>query len=112
MNAAEEVNDEHSDKTFLYIVMEYLEGCSLEDWLDRYLSEEKPFPELLIRRIAKQTLEGLAHLQSLGRIHRDIKPSNIILDNHNNTKIIDFGFCIFSTFFSHPSCVAFSPSYY
>ncbi|KAF9033431.1 kinase-like protein [Hymenopellis radicata] len=80
---------------YLFIVMEYVDGCSLDHWLEQ---DAKPFPEVLLRRIAKQLLEGLVCMQSFGRVHRDIKPQNIVLDKHtNNIKIVDFGLSIYGT---------------
>ncbi|KAF9024627.1 kinase-like protein [Hymenopellis radicata] len=72
--------------------MEYVDGCSLDRWLEQ---DAKPFPEVLLRRIAKQLLEGLVCMQSFGRVHRDIKPQNIVLDKHSNIKIVDFGLSIY-----------------
>lgn len=74
-----------------YIVMEYLEGRSLRD----FLNEEKipALPQTL--GIIKQACAAIEAAHRLGIIHRDIKPDNIILlDSHDevaHVKILDFG---------------------
>ena len=70
-----------------YIVMEYLEGGTLEDLIE----EAGPLPP---REAAEITLEiadalGLAH--EGGVIHRDIKPQNILLSKSGEAKVADFG---------------------
>ena len=70
-----------------FIVMEYVEGSSLGDLLQRkgplYYKQAIP--------LFKQMLEGLAYAHRQGIIHRDIKPSNILLSNEGCVKIADFG---------------------
>lgn len=41
--------------------------------------------------IAKGLIQGLIHIHKTGILHRDIKPQNILLDEHMNPKICDFG---------------------
>lgn len=74
-----------------YLIMDYLDGESLEDRLQRevYL----PVPEVL--DISTQICEALAHAHAKGIVHRDLKPSNIMLtksaDGNDIVKIVDFG---------------------
>lgn len=42
-------------------------------------------------RLARELLEALVHLQTLGIVHRDLKPENILLDIKGHVKIADFG---------------------
>lgn len=58
-----------------YIVMEYLEGETLEDVLVR----RRRLPVAEAARIIYQVLQGLQHIQDQGMVHRDLKPSNIML---------------------------------
>lgn len=48
-------------------------------------------PESQARRYWRQTLEGLAYLHGRGVAHRDLKPENLLLDQHDQIKISDFG---------------------
>ncbi len=72
-----------------YYVMEYIDGKSLQQWLNGipFVSEEKAMPVFM------QLLDGLNHIHSLPDplLHLDIKPSNIMVDKHGNTYLIDFG---------------------
>jgi serine/threonine protein kinase len=71
-----------------YLVMEYVSGTSLQDWLD----QNGPMEVGKILRIGMQTATGLAKAHAQGLIHRDIKPANILLENGvQRVKITDFG---------------------
>ena len=72
---------------FLGIVMEYVEGESLEHIIDRVKSLH-PWDAIYI---LKQVLIAIGYAHSKGFIHRDIKPSNIIINNEGIVKIMDFG---------------------
>lgn len=58
-----------------FLVMEYLDGETLEDVLDR--RKRLPPPEAV--RLIHQALSGLQHISELGMVHRDLKPSNLML---------------------------------
>ena len=70
-----------------YIVMEYVEGITLKE----YIAEKKSLHWKQAAEFAAQICEGLdaAHKQSV--IHRDIKPQNIIMTQDNILKVTDFG---------------------
>jgi serine/threonine-protein kinase len=71
-----------------YLVMELIDGVSLQDKLDRHGS--LGVKEIL--RVGMQTAEGLAAAHKQGLVHRDIKPANILLENGvERVKITDFG---------------------
>ena len=36
-------------------------------------------------------MAGVEYIHSLNIVHRDLKPENLLLDHHNNIKIVDFG---------------------
>ncbi len=79
------VEEEHSPP---YFVMQFVEGVSLQDKLDR----TGPLELREILRIGLQMAEGLAAAHKQGLIHRDVKPANILLENGvERVKITDFG---------------------
>ena len=74
-------------RTALYYITEYIEGCSLRQWLD-----DKPRPSLSqVRTFNKQIERGLRAFHRLEMIHQDLKPENILIDKNETLKIIDFG---------------------
>src|SRR5262245_52540617 len=71
-----------------FLVMEFVEGISLQDKLDKQGALE--VKEIL--RIGMQIAEGLTAAHRQGLVHRDIKPANILLENGvHRVKITDFG---------------------
>ena len=80
------------EENHIYIIMEYLEGCTLK----QYIKENSGnITEDIARGIIKQLLNALSYLHYMCDIcHRDIKPENIIFTEKGNTshiKILDFG---------------------
>jgi serine/threonine protein kinase len=69
-----------------YLVLEYVEGPSLADWLAR-----EPRPPLDGDMLARRLLEALAHIHEAGILHRDIKPGNVLLAADGTPKVTDFG---------------------
>ncbi len=72
-----------------YFVMEKIKGIDLSVMLSEGVL---PFGKKL--DIAIQLCKGLAYAHKNGVIHRDIKPSNVIIDQHANVKILDFGIAL------------------
>ena len=71
----------------VYIVMEYLEGITLE----AYVELQGPIPaEAMFRKILP-VMEALQKVHHEGVIHRDITPANLMLMNDGSCKLIDFG---------------------
>jgi serine/threonine protein kinase len=71
-----------------YLVMQFVEGVSLQEKLDR----GGPLGVKEILRIGIQTADGLAAAHQQGLVHRDVKPANILLENGvERVKITDFG---------------------
>jgi Protein kinase domain/Domain of Unknown Function (DUF1080) len=71
-----------------YLVMECIDGISLQDKLDK----QGPLGLKEILRIGMQIAEGLAAAHKQGLVHCDIKPANILLENGvERVKITDFG---------------------
>jgi serine/threonine-protein kinase len=71
-----------------YLVMEYLDGESVQEVLDR----QKHLSEAQALEIILETAKAIDHMQSRGIIHRDIKPGNIFLSREGNVKVLDLGF--------------------
>ena len=69
-----------------YMVLEYLEGGSLEDRL-----RGGPLADGNAVRIATEIASGLAHAHERGLVHRDLKPANVLFDSEGRAKIADFG---------------------
>jgi hypothetical protein len=94
--AAAAVSHEHvvtfhaveADHTPPYLVMQFVEGVSLQEKLDRV----GPLGLHEILRIGVQTAEGLAAAHKQGLVHRDVKPANILLENGiERVRLTDFG---------------------
>lgn len=76
------------------VVMEYVEGTTLREWLHRQQERGSLPSQVLVRSMAQQILTAMdaAHARKL--IHRDLKPENILLASANEppvVKIADFG---------------------
>ena len=70
-----------------FMVLEYLEGGTLED----RLVPGDPYPSDEAERIARELAAGLAHAHARGLVHRDLKPANVLFDDQGVAKIADFG---------------------
>lgn len=77
------VKFDHNGQEVLGLVLEYIEGVSLEE-------EEHEFNEEYLKTIW-QIACGIADIHACGLIHRDIKPNNMIRDSEGVIKIFDFG---------------------
>jgi len=68
------------------IVMEYVDGCTLKQYL-----AQKPSKSARMK-IAREILSAMSYYHSKQIVHRDLKPANILITNNgHNVKIIDFG---------------------
>ena len=68
------------------IVMEYVEGKSLQELLHEGVQSEQ-----FARMVAASVLTALHVAHRAGVVHRDIKPANIMIDRHGIVKVADFG---------------------
>ena len=69
------------------IIMEYLEGDDLKD----YMKQGRRFTDEELKKWWNQLADALNYTHSRGVVHRDIKPSNIFIDLNGDVKLLDFG---------------------
>ncbi len=82
-----------------FMVMEYVNGLSLEDFFVRHLETEQHVPIDLAVFIVSRVCRGLAYAHQkcdankrhLGIVHRDVNPKNILLSYEGDVKLTDFG---------------------
>ncbi len=75
-----------------YIVMEYVEGITLKE----YIEQQEVINQKEAVYFAMQILRALQHAHDKGVVHRDIKPQNIMLLENGTIKVADFGIARFS----------------
>lgn len=75
----------------LYLVLEYVDGGTLEDWFQTHAIKGRGLPATEVSRIVRQILQGLGHAHKAGIIHRDLKPANVLMEKSGEAKISDFG---------------------
>ena len=68
-----------------YIAMEYVEGASLNDLIERGLSVSEAL------EIVRQVLRGARYAHAQGIVHRDLKPQNVLVDAEGRARVTDFG---------------------
>lgn len=84
------IYDVGEDGDIYYIVMEYVRGLTLKQYIQKFY----PVPIEKALDILKQITSALSQAHHNGIIHRDIKPQNILIDDHGNVKITDFGIAL------------------
>ena len=92
-----------------YIVMEYVQGRELRD----YLKDRQPLPLANAVAVAVQVLHALDHAHACGVVHRDIKPGNVILLAGGQIKVSDFGIARVETIsgMTHHGMTVGTPAY-
>lgn len=83
-----------SENGSYFLVMEYIDGDTLENYLER---KGSPFPERRVLEWARQLCDVMEYLHSQRPpiIFRDMKPGNIMLSRSGQIKLIDFGIARF-----------------
>jgi len=75
------------DRSGMYMVMEWVSGRLLR----QILNEERKLTAERAVRITARILDALQYIHDRGVVHRDLKPENVMVDEHDNIKLIDFG---------------------
>lgn len=76
----------------LCIVLEYIDGWSLSEFIDRHLLLDRLPPSEIVVFIVSRVCRGLQYVfERAAIVHRDISPSNIMMTREGAVKLIDFG---------------------
>jgi len=81
------VFDQGVDEDYVFLVMELVEGGSLRE----LLKERGPMPPHAAIAVMRPVLTALSIAHAKGMIHRDIKPDNVLISDHHQVKLADFG---------------------
>ncbi|KAJ0979228.1 hypothetical protein J5N97_014702 [Dioscorea zingiberensis] len=76
-----------ASRTKIYLVLDFLRGGELFTWV----AARGRFPEDTSRRYFRQLVSALGYCHARGVFHRDLKPENLLLDEHGDLKVTDFG---------------------
>ena len=83
--------DIDQDENLHFLVMEYVDGASLQE----IVKKSGPLDVLRACHYIRQAAVGLQHAHEAGLVHRDIKPGNILVDRTGTVKILDMGLARF-----------------
>ncbi|MCY9217476.1 protein kinase domain-containing protein, partial [Bacillus haynesii] len=81
------IYDVGEEDDIYYIVMEYVEGMTLKEYINR----TGPIHPKEAVQIMEQIVSAIAHAHDNQIVHRDIKPHNILIDHMGHIKVTDFG---------------------
>ncbi len=84
------IYDVGEEDQILYMVMEYVDGMTLKEYIHRY----GPIEVADAIEIMKQITAAISHAHENGIVHRDIKPQNILIDTYGHIKVTDFGIAV------------------
>jgi hypothetical protein len=90
-----------------FLSMEFIKGEELSSLLRRIgrLPQDKAI------QLARQICAGLAAAHDVGVLHRDLKPANVMIDEHGNARILDFGLAGLTEDFADNELSAGTPAY-
>ena len=82
-----------------FMVMEYVNGMNLEDFINRHLETEQQCPVDMATFIVSRICRGLSYAHQkrdvqgrpLGIVHRDVGPKNVMVSYEGDVKVTDFG---------------------
>jgi serine/threonine-protein kinase len=81
------VHDFCDEGGVIYLVMDYVDGGSLKDWVVRH----GPMPARMAVGQLLQVCGALALAHERGIVHRDIKPANLLIASDGSCRVVDFG---------------------
>ncbi len=79
------IHDAGTDQGLLFIVMEYVAGGNLRDYMTQSMSLRE------VTRIIKEVASALTYAHERGIVHRDVKPVNVLMDESKRAVLSDFG---------------------
>jgi tetratricopeptide (TPR) repeat protein/predicted Ser/Thr protein kinase len=106
------IHDHFTENDRSYLVMDFIDGETLEDYLDR--TGRRPFPVEQVLDWAEQLCDVLSYLHNHQPpiIFRDLKPANVMISESGHIFLIDFGIArIFKPGQSHDTVALGSPGY-
>ncbi len=74
-----------------YMVMSYIPGKTLREVLEEAAVRGERLPRERVRELVDDLSSALGYAHQRGMVHRDVKPGNIILNEHGNAVLTDFG---------------------
>ena len=83
-----QVQNYHRDHDGLFIIMEYVPGQDLSQYIDALGA---PMDRQEAKKIMIQILDAFVTIHEVGIVHKDVKPSNILITPAKKIKIVDFG---------------------
>jgi serine/threonine protein kinase len=83
--------DIDQDENLHFLVMEYVDGASLQEIIKKF----GPMNVLYACHYIRQAAIGLQHAHEAGLVHRDIKPGNLLVDRTGTVKVLDMGLARF-----------------
>lgn len=81
------VSDVFEENGTAYFVMDYVDGRSLSE----IVNKQGPLTEAKALKYIRQACDALQYVHDHNRLHLDIKPGNIMIDGNDNAVLIDFG---------------------
>lgn len=89
------VHDFHHDRRFAYIIMEYVDGLNLAEFLAQVEGRSLTYDETAA--VAEALCSAVQTAHEGKALHLDIKPANILIDRKGNVKLTDFGTAVLAS---------------